>query len=225
VSLRRPTNAISGAYQHKKQGASLSPHPSRKMVFVTTSDGHCLTFHARIDVVGQGCDVVTHKARNLQGDWTLKMQLQKRHQLGRIYMNMHSDHSTYYGIIVVTNTPGKPVFRDVQSIGSDGLVSWQYCCCLHREYITCDTTWEIWDRHAKNPSLLCTLSFEGCVNNEQQIAAEKWLEIGGTIDGSTIASNCDTFYNNQPPRAKCEVPPQPVRCSLRKKVLMKKPRK
>jgi len=25
-------------------------------------------------------DVVTHKAQNLDGDWSLKMQLQKRHQ-------------------------------------------------------------------------------------------------------------------------------------------------
>ena len=198
---------------------------AQNMVFVTTSDGHRLIFHARIDVVGQGCDVVTHKAQNLDGDWSLKMQLQKRHQKGRIYMNLHSDHSTHYEIIVVTKTPGKPVFRDVQSIGSDGLVSWQYCCCMHREYINCDTTWEIWDSLAKRSSLLCTLSFEGCVNNEQQIAAENWLEIDGTNDGSTIASNCDTFYNNQPPRAECAEPSQPLGYSLRKKVLMKKPKK
>jgi len=224
---RGTERAISGVGWHKRRGGRMlgTALNTRVMVFVTTSDGHRLTFHARVDVVGQGCDVVTHKARKVKGDWSLKMQLQKRHQKGRIYMNLHSDHSALFEVIVVTKTPGKPVFRDMQCIGSDGLVSWQYCCCMHREYINCDTTWEIWDNNAEQSNLLCTLSFEGCANNEQQIAAENWLESDGTNDGSNIASNCDTFYNNQPPRAQCAELPQPVRSSLRKKVIMKKPKK
>ena len=152
----------------------------------------------------------------------------------RVYMNLFSDHSDRYEICIRTNTPNQPGLRDYQTIGSEGLVSWQYCCCLHRDYINCDTVWEIWGNNGANDVILFTLSFEACVNNEQQILAENWIEADGTTDGSTIDSNCDAFYDEAPiayqPKNSVapstpvlKTPPlNPLRVSKRKKVLMKK---
>ena len=205
------------------------------MVSVGTADGFSFSFDARVDVVGQGCHILTKKVRGVDAPWDLKMQLQKRHQKARVYMNLFSDHSDRYEICIRTNTPHHPALRDYQTIGSEGLVSWQYCCCLHRDYINCDTVWEIWGSNGVDDVILFTLSFEACVNNEQQIFAENWIEIDGTTDGSTIDSNCDAFYNNEVPipyqpnnSVAPSTPllktlsPNPLRVSSRKKVLMKK---
>jgi len=198
------------------------------MVSMGMATGFSFTFNARADVVGQGCDVLTKKTCDVDGNWSLKMQLQKRHMNARIYMNLFSDHQERFDIIVTTKTPGYPVCYDYQTIGSEGLVSWQYCCCLHRDYINCNTIWEIHSTNGVEDDHLFTISFEQCVNNEAQIFAEKWIPTDGISDGSTIVSNCDIFYNNKPPKKHSTImkPTKPVRIiSLRKKFPTKKSKK
>jgi len=185
---------------------------------IGTADGHCFTFYARVDLVGQGCDVLTEVDRRTDQPFALKMQLQKRHQKARIHMTLSSDHDEHFELNIVTKTPGKPALSGYQMIGSKGLASWQYCCCMHRTEITCDTVWEIWAGFQEDACLLFTISFEGCANNEEQIVAENWVAIDGIVDGSNVPSNCDSFYNTSVK----PVSPKLIRKSGRQKITMKK---
>ena len=193
------------------------------MLNIGTADGYSFTFNARVDLLGQGCDVNTEIVRRTEESYALKMQLQKRHGKARIYMNLSSDHDKRFELNIVTKTPGQPELFGQQTIGSKGLATWQYCCCMHRTEITCDTVWEIWADYHKKPFLLFTISFEECDNNEEQILAEHWIDADGTVDGSNVPSNCDAVHIKLDQVAAVKpLSPKLVRKSIRQKNSMKK---
>ena len=202
------------------------PDPSwciLKMPNIGTADGHSFTFHARVDIWGQGCDVLTEIDRRTKLPFALKMQLQERHTKGRIHLSLSSDHDEHFEIKIITKTPGQAPLSGYQMIGSKGLASWEYCCCMHRTVITCETVWEVWTTNKEVPLLLFTLSFEECDNNQEQVVAEDWADIDGIVDGSNVPSDCDTFYDQSAASVVVKSSsPKLIRKSGRQKVAMKK---
>jgi len=144
---------------------------------------HSLLFEAHIDVLGQGVNIDTRREPGYP--ISLHLPVQQRHTKGRLHMRLRSDHKQPWDITIVTITTSQGRFFDNLTIGSSGMVSWTFCSDLYKMPINTSTSWEIWGQNCvKDKVHIMSIDLVHCPNVQEQIVAENWMEVDGTVDGS-----------------------------------------
>jgi len=163
--------------------------------------GNHFLLQAKVDIVGQCCEVHTRLTRDNASNGALaqlvaKMLLQKRHEKARITLHLESDHELPFNILVVIKTPGKPPINCYQTTSSKCFMSWQYSSFLHQTLATHDTIWEICTCAKTRRYLIFSIAFEACEDNAEQIAAEQCAKLHMTASEMDPICDFDTNDND-----------------------------